>query len=73
MGFGRGAVCFGKETRRDRQDFVYGLFPFMFGVYPYSHHTEKQTKAMEIAGISLDSRTIKGLVQPFILKMLKAE
>ena len=64
---------FPSMSDRDRQDFVYGLFPFMFGVYPYSHHTEKQTKAMEIAGISLDSRTIKGLVQPFILKMLKAE
>lgn len=64
---------FPSMSEGDRQDFVYGLFPFLFGVYPYSHHTEKQTKAMEIVGISFDSRTIKGLVQPFILKMLKVE
>lgn len=34
-----------------RQDFVYSFFPFMFGIYPYTVVTEKQKKAMKLAGV----------------------
>ena len=42
----------------DRQAFLYALFPFLFGVYPYTQATEKQKAAMEAAGIA-DPRLLR--------------
>ena len=33
-------------TVRDKQDFIFSFFPFMFGIYPYTTVTEKQREAM---------------------------
>lgn len=40
---------FPKMSVHDIQDFIYAFFPFLFGVYPYTYVTEKQTKAMKEA------------------------
>lgn len=40
---------FPKMTIHDIQNFIYAFFPFLFGVYPYTCVTEKQTKAMKAA------------------------
>ena len=40
---------FPKMTIHDIQDFLYAFFPFLFGIYPYTYVTEKQTKAMKEA------------------------
>ena len=40
---------FPKMTIHDIQDFLYVFFPFLFGIYPYTYVTEKQTEAMEEA------------------------
>ena len=57
----------------DREDFIYGFFPFMFGIYPYTFVKEKQREAMEGAGVDyvfmsiseLSSRFIRNLLAPF--------
>ena len=40
---------FPRMSDLDRQEFIYALFPFMFGVYPYTTASEKQKEAMELA------------------------
>ena len=35
---------FPKMTIHDIQDFLYVFFPFLFGIYPYTYVTEKQTE-----------------------------
>ena len=40
---------FPQKTPQDVQGFVYGFFPFLFGVYPYTFVSEKQREAMERA------------------------
>ena len=34
-----------------RQEFLYAFFPFIYGLYPYTNVTEKQSNAMKEAGI----------------------
>lgn len=43
---------------KQKQDFVYTFFPFMFGIYPYTVVTEKQRTAMEEAGVNYVFMTI---------------
>ena len=38
-------------TAKDRQDFIYAFFPFIYGVYPYAAVTDKQREAMKLANI----------------------
>ena len=38
-------------TDRDRQDFLYRFFPFIYGIYPYTAVTDKQKESMALAGI----------------------
>lgn len=53
-------------------DFVYSFFPFMFGIYPYTHTTEKQTEAMRRAGIVAPRCTVFDMVSGMTEKLLKA-
>ena len=39
-------------SNKNRQDFIYSFFPFIYGIYPYTVVTEKQRKAMEQANIN---------------------
>ena len=52
------------------QEFLYAFFPFLFGVYPYTAHTEKQLKAMELAHVNYMHYTIHEIIQSFVSKML---
>ena len=38
-------------TAREKQDFIYSFFPFLFGIYPYTFVTEKQKAVMDQAGV----------------------
>lgn len=38
-------------TDRERQNFLYSFFPFIYGIYPYTVITEKQKMAMEQADV----------------------
>ena len=58
-------------TDRDRQDFLYRFFPFIYGIYPYTAVTDKQKESMALAGIpyvymssyDLTCRCIKKLLE----------
>ena len=58
-------------TVDDIQSFLYAFFPFLFGVYPYTSHTEKQLRAMEMAGVNYTQYSIYTLIKPFLVKILQ--
>ena len=39
-------------SQKDRQDFIYSFFPFIYGIYPYTVVTEKQRRAMEASDVN---------------------
>ncbi|OUP48788.1 TetR family transcriptional regulator [Lachnoclostridium sp. An181] len=53
------------------QEFVYAFFPFLFGVYPYTSHTDKQLEAMKLANINYPGYSIYEITRSFIAKMMK--
>ena len=55
---------------REIQDFLYAFFPFLFGVYPYTSHTEKQLEAMELAHVNYTEYSVYELTRSFIARML---
>ena len=50
--------------------FLYAFFPFLFGVYPYTHHTPKQLEAMAHAQVADAQLTIREIVRSFVMGML---
>ena len=63
---------FPSMTDDDRTGFLYAFFSFLFGIHPFTSHTEKQLEAMKQAGIKGGDCTISELVKPFLLRLLKA-
>ncbi len=63
---------FPRMTAAEIQQFLYAFFPFLFGVYPYTSHTEKQQKAMELAHVEIVRFSVCEIVRSFVLKMLSA-
>ena len=57
-------------TDKDRENFLYAFFPFVYGIYPYGAVTEKQSKAMKAAGLNFVPHSIYELAHNFILKLL---
>ena len=55
----------------DIQAFLYAFFPFLFGVYPYTSHTDKQMKAMELAHVDNAQYSVYEIIRSFVIKMLK--
>ena len=53
------------------QSFLYTLFPFLFGVYPYTAITEKQAEAMALAGVEIPRYTVSTLIQPLAEALLR--
>ena len=49
---------------------IYSFFPFIYGLYPYSHVTSKQKKAMEKAGHKWQKNTIYKLTYNFLNEIL---
>ena len=56
---------------QDRKEFLYALFPFLFGVYPYTQATEKQKAAMEAVGFDYPRYTIYDITEPLAEKLLR--
>ena len=57
-------------TEEDARRFLYTLFPFLFGLYPYTQATEKQRAAMEAAGIEVPGCTVYELVAGLAERLL---
>ena len=58
-------------TEKEIQEFLYTFFPFLFGVYPYTSHTEKQLAAMEAAHVEYTHCSIYELTKSFVGNMLR--
>ena len=54
------------------QAFLCAFFPFLFGVYPYTSRTEKQEKAMALAGVEAPPCSVCALVKPFAANLLRS-
>lgn len=59
-------------TKESIRQFLYAFFPFLFGVHPYTCHTEKQLEAMRIAGVEDADDSIYELTETFVFRMLKS-
>ena len=59
-------------TKESIQQFLSAFFPFLFGVHPYTCHTEKQLEAMRIAGVEIAEGSIYELTETFVFRMLKS-
>ena len=59
-------------TASEIQDFLYAFFPFLFGVYPYTSHTEKQLEAMELARVEHTHYSVYELTKSFVSNLLRA-
>ena len=46
------------------------FFSFLFGVYPFVFHTDKQIEAMEMAGIKQSDVTIKSMVYELFVRLV---
>lgn len=57
-------------TVKDKQDFIYSFFPFMFGIYPYTFVTEKQKEAMAQAGVNYVHMSIYEITCTEVKKLL---
>ena len=62
---------FPRLAGRGAQEFLYGFFPFLFGVYPYTSRTEKQAGAMAQAGVPCWPYTAQELVREFTARALR--
>ncbi len=49
----------------------YGFFPFVYGIYPYTHPTEKQITAMQKVGIPISKTTVYETTYRFLVQLLK--
>ena len=61
---------FSPLSDRSIQAFLYAFFPFLFGVYPYTSHTDKQKTAMELAHIHSNPCSIYTIVCSFTANLL---
>lgn len=61
---------FPEMSVRDKQDFIFSFFPFMFGIYPYTVVTEKQRDAMTQANVNYVYMSIYEITYTEVKKLL---
>lgn len=54
----------------ERIVFIYQFYPFMYGIYPYVHPTDKQKTAMEKAGLTIYKTTVYDIAKRFVISLL---
>lgn len=57
-------------TKDETKNLMYLFIPFIFGIYPMTNATQKQTEAMKTAGIDFDTKTAYELAYKFLLKII---
>lgn len=62
---------FPNKTYEDAEEFISLFLPFMFGIYPYTNITDKQSMAMKEANVPYKKITIYEIVYNEIIKILK--
>ena len=63
---------FSPLTEEDRNVFILEFFPFMYGVFPYVHPTEKQKKSMKKAGMKERKTSTYEITRQCILDLLRS-
>ncbi|MBQ6781992.1 MAG: TetR/AcrR family transcriptional regulator [Treponema sp.] len=58
-------------TERQRQDFIYTFFPFIFGIYPYAVVSERQRDAITQAGLDFKYLSVYEITYNGILRLLE--
>lgn len=61
---------FPEMSVRDKQDFIFSFFPFMFGIYPYTVVTEKQRDAMTQANVNYVYMSLYEITYTEVKKLL---
>ncbi|MDD3417066.1 MAG: TetR family transcriptional regulator [Lachnospiraceae bacterium] len=68
--------CIGKFFPRvgikERQQFIYQFFPFIYGIYPYTMVTEKQKEAMKEARVDYSYQSIYEITYQCLIQLLSA-
>ena len=62
---------FPQMSAKEKQDFIYTFFPFMFGIYPYTKVNEKQRAAMENAHVNYVMMTIYEITYNCVRRLLR--
>jgi AcrR family transcriptional regulator len=57
-------------SKQERQNIIYVFFPFMFGIYPYTKVTEKQSAAMKDADIDFVEHSIYEITYSCLNRLL---
>ena len=57
-------------TEEYRENICLTFFSFLFGVYPFVFHTEKQLQAMEMAGVTQSETSIYKMVYECMVRLL---
>ena len=67
-----GIMCSFQPEMTDSEcmEFCEIFFAFLFGIYPFAFHTEKQRAAMELAGIRFREPTVYQMVYRFLLRII---
>lgn len=55
---------------KECEEFYESFLAFLFGVYPFAFHTEKQKEAMKLAGIHFKEPTIYQMVYQCLLRLI---
>ena len=62
--------CYPEIEEEEISRFIKIFLPYMHGIYPYAHATDKQIEAMERAGVTYEKTTIQDLTYRGLVKML---
>lgn len=57
-------------SERDKRDFIFSFFPFLFGIYPYTIVTQKQKEAMAQANVEYVFLTIYDITYAEVKRLL---
>ena len=60
-------------TEKEKQEFLYAYFPFIYGIYPYAVVSEKQRKAMAEAGIDFVYHSVYEITYNCLCKLLMTD
>ena len=63
---------FPSMTADDIESFIYSFFPFLFGIYPYTAVTDKQKKAMDLAGFDYPQLSVYDITYQEVVRLLRS-
>lgn len=61
---------FNKMTEKEKTEFIYSFFPFMYGIYPYTMVTDRQKEAMQLANLEYEYMSIYEITYKMLKKLL---